>query len=64
MKYFLYFALRFPNLLSESHILLERNATPLRMFSMLYFRKHLLVFTYLKLLIALGKMSTEMHLDT
>ena len=63
MKYFWYSALCFSNLLSELHILLKRNTTPLGMFSMLFFGKQVL-FTYVKLLGALEKIGTEMRLDT
>ena len=59
MKYFWQFALRLPNLLSESHILLEHNASPSGMFPMLFFRKQVLGTIYVKLLVALEKISTE-----
>ena len=64
IEYFWYSALRFSNLLSESYIFLIREATPLAMFSMFVFGKQVLGSTYLKLLLALEKMSTEMSLDT
>ena len=64
IKYFWYSPLRFSNLLAESHILLKLKVTPLGMFSMFVFAKQVLGSTFVKLLVALEKMSTEMRLDT
>ena len=47
------------NLLSESQILLRRNATPLGMFSMLLLGKQVLGSTYVKLLVAFENTSTD-----
>ena len=61
-KYFWYWPLRSSNLSSDSQILLNRNATPLRTFSMLFLGKQALGLgsMYVKVLLTLAKLSSKM----
>ena len=57
-----YSLLRFSNFLSESKILLRRNATPLGIVSMLLLGKQVLGSTYVKLLVAFENTSADQTL--
>ena len=64
IKHFWYSALSLSNLLSESHIFLTGNTTPLGMSSMSFYGKQVLGSIYVKLLVALEKLSRDIYLDS
>ena len=64
MKHFWYFVLRFSNFLSESYIVLKRDTAPLKIFSILLFGEQVEGSIYMKVLVVLVKICTEMWLDS